>query len=648
MLQPRLRPGERSADRQPSRRSRPSLPSRPRPAGPPRWQARARRARDLGRLVLAGAVAFGAACEPSPSPSAASPPAVTPPTSASPAASTSPSAPPASPTPSPPPVSTTLVATTYPSRVAVGRPGGSVTIADWREPAIFNFYYQRLETEAELAATYFNGLVVATDDFRYMPDLASEVPTLENGGVTVPGTGGAAMTTTWQLRDGLRWSDGMPLTCEDVRFTWQWVTDDANVGIVQGREGWDLIESIECPDARTIVIDWSAVYPGYVGLVAAVLPRHYLEPIPVATALTDAYLAEDLPSIPVSGPFRAAGVAAGQGIQMIRNDQYRGPGGRAAHLDELAFRWYPTPAALVAGYRAAEFDVGKGLDNVDLPAVADLGDAVRRQTGLAYELHRPNWASPVMGDPAVRLAYRLALDKVAINAQVLGGSAVLTESATSPSAWFAAATPPVGAQDLERARRVLDEAGWRDANGDGVREKDGVEARIRLCTTQAPFREQTLGLTVGWLAEIGLAARVEAVTATDMFAPWGASTDRTPCNLAHGAFDVAEHRFLPPLDPLANYATYHSSQVEPEGVNDAAVRDADVDAVLDRLRATVDFDEVKAAMAEFHALYDERTIEIPLYFRDNVWLVNPRVQNFTGNPTGQGAAWNVGDWFVTP
>ena len=334
---------------------------------------------------------------------------------------------------------------------------------------------------------------------------------------------------------------------------------------------------------------------------------------------------------------------------MVRNPMYRARDGHAPYLDTLTFRWYPTSGELIAGYRAAEFDVGKGLDNIDLPAVADLGAAVRRQTGLAFELHRPNWASPVMADPAVRQAYALAIDKVAVNDDVLAGSAVLTDSPTNPSAWYAPpGAPQVGRQDLAGARRVLDEAGWEDANRDGIREKGGVEARIRLCTTETPFREQTLDRTVGWLGEIGIAATVEAVTATDMFAPWAASTDETPCNLAHGNFDVAEHRFSPPLDPLANYATYHSSQVEPEGVNDANVADDELDAILDRLRSTADFDEVAAAMADFEERYAEVTVEVPLWFRDNVWLVNPRVNNFTGNPTADGAAWNVGDWFVTP
>ena len=598
-------------------------------------------------LVLALATVQACDSAPSPRPSAStttSAPTVAKSAAASPSAPT----PPPSPTATPEPVSEALFATTYPSRIVPGQPGGAVTIADWREPAIFNFYYQRQETEAEFGATYFNGLVVPTDDFRYMPDLATDVPTLENGGVDVPGRGDAAMTTTWTLRDGLRWSDGAALTCEDVRFTWRWVTHEDNVGVVEGREGWDQIAAIDCLDPRTIVIDWASVYPGYVGLVAAVLPRHYLEPIPVDIALTDAYLAEDLPTIPVSGPFRIEAVSAGSEIRMVRNDMFRSRDGRASYLDRLTFRWYPTPAALIGGYRNGEFDVGKGLDNVDLPAVADLGDIVRRQTGLAYELHRPNWASPVMADPAVRLAYRLAVDRNAINNEVLGGSAVLTDLPTSPNAWFAEAAPPPGGRDVARANQVLDEAGWRDSNGDGVREKDGTEARIELCTTETPFRQRTLELTAGWLREVGIAATVSAVTATEMFAPFDASTDETPCNLAHGNFDVAEHRFQPPLDPLANYATYHSSQIEPEGPNDARVDDAGVDAVLDRLRSTVDFGEIRAAMADFHALYLERTIEIPLYFRDNVWLVNPRVGNFTGNPTAQGAAWNTGDWFVTP
>ena len=100
-----------------------------------------------------------------------------------------------------------------------------------------------------------------------------------------------------------------------------------------------------------------------------------------------------------------------------------------------------------------------------------------------------------------------------------------------------------------------------------------------------------------------------------------------------------------PLDPLANYATYHSSQIEPNGANDGHVVDTDLDAALTAVKNTVNFGVVKDAMATFQKIYVDKTIEVPLYFRKEVYLVNPKVANFTGNPTSTGPTWNVQHWF---
>ena len=69
-----------------------------------------------------------------------------------------------------------------------------------------------------MASAVWSTLVVFTNDYRYAPDLATSVPTLDNGGVKAPGDGGDAMTVTWTLRDGLKWSDGQPLTCDDFKY----------------------------------------------------------------------------------------------------------------------------------------------------------------------------------------------------------------------------------------------------------------------------------------------------------------------------------------------------------------------------------------------------------------------------------------------
>jgi len=114
----------------------------------------------------------------------------------------------------------------------------------------------------------------------------------------------------------------------------------------------------------------------------------------------------------------------------------------------------------------------------------------------------------------------------------------------------------------------------------------------------------------------------------------------------HANFDLAEHATSSSIDPLGNYFSYHSSQFDPVGVNNAGVNDPDIDKSLDTLKNSVDFEVILGAMADMQKAYAEKTVEIPLYYRKQVDLHAQRLGNFFANPTQAGPTWNVVDWFV--
>ena len=111
----------------------------------------------------------------------------------------------------------------------------------------------------------------------FVPELAVEVPTTENGGVSADG-----LTITWNLKDCLFWSDGTPLTSADVKFTWEAIVDPGNAPA--SRTGYDKIASIETPDDTTVVIQFAELYPPWPTLFTqgpnnsgGILPKHMLE-----------------------------------------------------------------------------------------------------------------------------------------------------------------------------------------------------------------------------------------------------------------------------------------------------------------------------------------------------------------------------------
>ena len=615
------------------------------------------------RLVgmLAGAVVVFAACGTAASPSASAP---------SQAPASEPVSAPASAPASASAAAIDLTNTTY--KPEAGQDGGSIIIGDWQEANQFNPYYLGQVTEANVASAAWSTLVVFTNDYRYAPDLAKTVPTVDNGGVKAPGDNGDAMTVTWTLRDGLKWSDGQPLTCDDFKYAAQWVLDKDNVGVVTSGFS-DLkggADGVECKSDTEMVWHFQNIYEGYITMVAAPLPRHYLEKIPMKDQVNGAgFRADEVKNLPVSGAFKFESVTPQQELRLAKNPNYTSfSTGKPAHLDNLIWKWYGDADLMIAGFKANEVDFATDLQDSDIPKVQDLGDQVSAIPSLTYEFLRPNWsAGPFdakkkvggcsrnqavadrgtgcpMSDPAMRQALSYAVDKNEINTRLLGGTVQVANTNISPGAWFFADQTPA-TFDPAKAKSILDAAGWT-VGSDGIREKNGLKAKVELCTTTRQVRIDTLALIASWLKDIGVEAVSNPVDAGNIFADYNEATADTPCALSTSNFDIAEHAFSSSIDPLGNYFSYHSSQFEPDGSNDAQVSDSGIDAALDTVKNSVDFAVIKDAMAEFQKIYVEKTVEVPLYYRKNVELVGPKLGNYFANPTQAGPTWNAVDWFA--
>jgi len=541
-----------------------------------------------------------------------------------------------------------------------GTKGGQILIGDWQEANQFNPFYVGQVTEANVASATWASLVVATNDYKYLPDLAAEPATTTNGDVKVPGDGGDAMTVTWKLKPDLKWSDGQALTCDDFKFTWSWVMDPANTGLAGGTTGYDSMTGIDCPDPSTIVEHFKEVYESYL-TIGTPLPKHYLSSIPMADQVKGkGFQPADMPNVPTSGAFKFQSVTSGQELRLVRNDNYKGfKSGVPAYLDTLIFKWYGDADAMIAGYKGGEFDIANDLNDADLPKIADQGDQVKQLDSLTYEFLRPNWNPDVcstntsvadrgkgcpVSDPQFRLALTYAVNKDDINTRVLGGLVTIANTNVAPDAYYFLDQPPA-TFDPEKAKSILDAAGWT-VGADGIRAKGGLKAKIELCSTTRQARIDSLKLIAEQLKAVGIDSVVNNVNASDIFVELNDGTKDTACALSHSNFDLAEHAFGVSVDPIGNYQTYHSSQFEPKGGNDAQINDPDLDKALEAVKGTVDFVAVKHAMATFQQIYVQKVVEIPLYFRKEVETVSPKLGNFFANPTSAGPTWNAGEWYV--
>lgn len=546
-----------------------------------------------------------------------------------------------------------ITGTSY-KAVAATNTTGKVVLGEWQFPDTVNPYYALKSTDMEVSDSMFDGLVSVTPDLKYVPDLTLNVPTLENGGVVLSGGG---MDVSWKLRLGMEWSDGQPITCDDIATTWRWVLDKDNHGLAEGTVGWQDVSGVDGGPGTDCVMHFSKIYEGYLTLVSPLLPAHYITTIPVKDAQSKLYPMSNLASGVYSGPYIPASVEGNSKINLKPNPKWQSIGGHVPWLTSVTWRYYGDAGTMINGFAAGDYDVGNGLTNVDEPALTATDTAkVVVQNSMTYELLAFNNASFAKNYPDdasnIVQAIKLATDRQAIAKGPLGGFVSVTNNPVSPLSWYYEDIGGKTTADAATAYTILANAGWIKGT-DGYLVKNGKPLTINMCTTTRQFRLDSLNLVAQQLKGIGIKATVNPRPDSTVFGLWNQTAADTQCNLRHGNFDVAEFTYRASFDPLYGYRVYDSSQIPEnmpahDGENISRISLPTLDSAYETVASTVNFSKVRDAMITVQDLYasDRNTYELPLYFRKDVWLVNPKLHNFVGNPTFSAGEWNMGDWWV--
>ncbi len=531
-------------------------------------------------------------------------------------------------------------------------PTKKIVLAEWQYIDTVNPYLAQAETDIEAAGSMFHNLVDVTPDLRTIPTLVNEVPTLANGDVKMVGGG---MDVTWKLKSGMQWSDGSAITCDDLSGTWKWIMDPDNTGLAGGTIGWEDITGIDGGSGTNCVMHFGKVYEGYLYLVAPLLPAKYIQSVPVKDAPTKLYPLSDLKSGVYDGPYIPTEAQADAQLTTVANSKWSTISGHAPFVDQVIWKYYADAATMLQGYKAGEYDVAQDLNDADIPSLAgiDQNEQVIHDS-LTYELHQFNNKS--LSDKfgadykTIIKAVKLATDRQAIAAGPLGGNVSVTTNFISPLTWYYKVQGGSTAADPAAATALLTAAGWA-LGSDGYMAKAGKTLALEYCTTTRQVRQDTLKLVASQLKAIGIKANVTAAPSQpDVFGGWDAAKADTKCNLVHGNFDVAEFAYVSPLDPMGGYNVYTSQGIPDaaphNGQNTARINLPALDDAYNAVKNSVDPVVVKAAMATVQDIYvtDQNTYELPLYMRKDVWLVKPRIHNFTGNPTTSAGEWNIGDW----
>lgn len=301
------------------------------------------------------------------------------------------------------------------------------------------------------------------------PELATEIPTQSNGGVSKDGR-----TITYHLRKGVKWADGAPFNADDVVFTTGVVLNPANNEV--GRQGWDQITKIDEPDKYTVVYHMKRPYSPFIetffstgGANPCILPKHLLAHYPNINNVP-------YNSKPVGiGPFKVDRWDRQQQVVLVANPLYwRG----RPKLDKIIFKIVPDRNTLLSELQAHDVDMWVLVPGNYYSRASALPGFVVQSVPSYYWDHLDfNLSSPELQDPIVRQALRLAYNRQERLLKISHGVGTLSDSPTPIGAPYEVKEPLI-AYDPVRANQLLDQDGWK-RGADGIRAKNGIRLFLR-------------------------------------------------------------------------------------------------------------------------------------------------------------------------
>ncbi|MFP5478252.1 MAG: peptide ABC transporter substrate-binding protein [Alphaproteobacteria bacterium] len=415
---------------------------------------------------------------------------------------------------------------------------GHVNVLYWQAPSILNPYLSSGTKDVETASLILEGLAGFDEKGVVIPRLAESIPTVENGGITEDLT-----QITWKLKPGLLWSDGTPVTSADAKFTWEYCTHPEG-GCAQAAR-YEGITSIETPDDLTIVVKFSGPkpnpYQAFVGGTSPILQAAQFANCLGAAAST----CSEQNFKPIgTGPFVVKDFKVNDVVELEANPNYRDPA-KPAFATMTVKGGGDAQAAARAVLETGEFDYAWNTQiNPEMQAQMSAGGKGVLLNGFGTLVERiemnmtnPDPAlpegersttkhpHPILSDVRVRKALSIAIDRNVLNDIGYGAAGRPTCNLVPAPEMFASDNTECLTQDVEGAKALLEEAGWTDSDGDGVRDKDGMKLKLLFQTSVNPVRQDFQAVIKSFWNEIGVEVELKQVDASVFFGGDAGSPD---------------------------------------------------------------------------------------------------------------------------
>ena len=540
------------------------------------------------------------------------------------------------------------------------REGGELKIIQWQAPSMLSPHVSTGTKDYLASCLITEPLMPYMPDGLLIPNLITEVPTVENGLL-----GEDLKSVTYKLKEGVKWSDGEPLTAEDVVFTWQWVTDPENASVSAGV--YASIANIEATDDLTAVVtfdepnaNWAEPHAGT--LWGYVYPKHVLD-VEDKKAAHDAFLLNPVGT----GPYKVETFTPNDQCVYVMNENYREEnkpyfervnlkgGGDAASAAravlqtgdyDYAWNLQVEPdilAQLLEGGKGQIITIaGTSVERIEM----QFADWKTETDGQKAKLGTVN---PIIGDKAVRQALNLACQRDVIAEQLYGEGQPATANILSGIA--AMASPNTSWEfNLEEAGRILDEAGWT-MNG-SVRSKDGVDASITYVTSINPVRQKTQAINKQSMEKLGFQVELRQVDSAVFFD--GSPGNEQNINHFFNDMQMYTNNSTTPI-PVAYMIGWYAgpdgenvAQMENDwnGQNYCRFQNAEYDELFDQVRLETDIAAAAEMFIRLNDIIIEEVAVIPLVNRaaDKYAISNTLYDENVGVSDFEVNYWNIANW----
>lgn len=505
---------------------------------------------------------------------------------------------------------------------------GQIVVGFTQEPTVFNPLMPRIETDQGIWFALFNPLWRADPDGTFVAELAAEVPTLDNGGISADG-----LTWTIKLRKGVQWHDGVEFTAEDVKYTLE-LLNNPNFKAYT-RQGHGLVRDITVHGPYELSWKMTRAYAPYLALLTwtFMVPKHALE------TAADPNTAP-FNSAPIgTGPFKWGRRVAGQSVTVVANAGYFGDG---PHVERVIFNYIPDSNGAYTQFKTGQIDY---LSYFGL-AAQYYEDAKKLPDRKVYVTQSTqvegivmNFGKPIFQDKAVRTAMYLGINKKAIIDLVYYGIAPGVESFLPQTSWAFNPDLPKHAFDPAAANRSLEEAGWVKGP-DGVRGKAGQRLEFVMAAVSGnPQREQILQLIQQDWKTLGIAMQIRTMPAAVLYGDYYTKSQFDGILLASTYGTGADP------DPTQRFSSSAIPIQGGSGSNYYQYKNPEVDRLLQVAQTSFKREERKDAYMRIQSLIREDLAILPICISAPVEGTKAKLVGFRSNVNVSCNCWNIGSWY---